>query len=128
MIAMPTLHLATFRADVTPPAGHPHCGGWIEPVRGVDDPLEALGVILLGMGRPVILLVVSLSILAVASSARADGPATPFKAGVATKVITPGEPLWMAGYGNRTKPAEGKQHDLKVKALALEDASGGVLV
>ncbi len=52
---MPPLHLATFRCDVTPPAGHPLCGGWIEPVRGVDDPLYALGVILLGMGRPVVL-------------------------------------------------------------------------
>src|SRR5262249_61381211 len=31
------------------------CGGWIEPVRGVDDPLLALGVILLGMGQPVVL-------------------------------------------------------------------------
>jgi hypothetical protein len=52
---MPTLHLAIFRADVTPPIGHPLCGGWIEPARAVDDPLEAVGVILLGMGRPVVL-------------------------------------------------------------------------
>lgn len=52
---MPTLHLATFAADVTPPLGHPLCGGWIEPARAVDDPLRALGVILLGMGRPVVL-------------------------------------------------------------------------
>lgn len=52
---MPTLHLATFGCDVTPPAGHPLCGGWIEPVRAVDDPLQALGVILLGMGQPVVL-------------------------------------------------------------------------
>jgi hypothetical protein len=52
---MPQLHLATFRCDVTPPAGHPLCGGWIEPVRGVDDPLYALGVVLLGEGRPVVL-------------------------------------------------------------------------
>jgi hypothetical protein len=52
---MPTFHLATFSCDVTPPAGHPLCGGWIEPVRAVDDPLKALGVILLGMGQPVVL-------------------------------------------------------------------------
>jgi hypothetical protein len=52
---MPALHLATFAADVTPPTGHPLCGGWIEPVKGVDDPLRALGIILLGMGRPVVL-------------------------------------------------------------------------
>src|SRR5437762_1261209 len=60
--------------------------------------------------------------------ARADQPAAGFKAGVATKVVTPTEPLWMAGYANRDHPAEGKQHDLHVKALALEDASGTVLV
>jgi hypothetical protein len=52
---MPDLHLATFAADVTPPLGHPLCGGWIEPVKGVDDPLRAIGIILLGMGRPVVL-------------------------------------------------------------------------
>jgi hypothetical protein len=52
---MPSFHLATFTADVTPPPGHPLCGGWIEPVRGVDDPLRALGVVLLGGGAPVVL-------------------------------------------------------------------------
>jgi hypothetical protein len=52
---MPPLHLATFACDVTPPEGHPLCGGWIEPVRGVDDPLKALGVVLLGVGKPVVL-------------------------------------------------------------------------
>ena len=54
---MPAFHLATFAADVTPPDGHPLCGGWIEPVRGVDDPLKALGVVLLGQGKPVVLCV-----------------------------------------------------------------------
>jgi len=52
---MPALHLATFACDVTPPLGHPLCGGWIEPVRGVDDPLRALGVVLLGPASPVVL-------------------------------------------------------------------------
>jgi hypothetical protein len=52
---MPALHLATFACDVTPPLGHPLCGGWIEPARAVDDPLRALGVVLLGMGQPVVL-------------------------------------------------------------------------
>jgi hypothetical protein len=55
---MPNLHLSTFRADVTPPIGHPLCGGWIKPAIAVDDPLEAVGVILLGMGRPIVLCVV----------------------------------------------------------------------
>src|SRR5687768_5100379 len=52
---MPNLHLATFRAEVTPPIGHPLCGGWIEPVRAIDDPLYALGVVLLGVGQPIVL-------------------------------------------------------------------------
>jgi hypothetical protein len=52
---MPPLHLAPFSCDVTPPDGHPLCGGWITPVRGVDDPLRALGVVLLGAGKPVVL-------------------------------------------------------------------------
>ncbi len=52
---MPPLHLATFVCDVTPPEDHPLCGGWITPVRGVDDPLKALGVVLLGAGKPVVL-------------------------------------------------------------------------
>jgi hypothetical protein len=52
---MPALHLARFSSDVTPPLGHPLCGGWIEPVKSVVDPLEARGVVLLGMGQPVVL-------------------------------------------------------------------------
>jgi len=52
---MPALHLATFSSDATPPAGHPLCGGWIEPVRGVDDPLRVLGIVLMGNGAPVVL-------------------------------------------------------------------------
>jgi hypothetical protein len=54
----------------------------------------------------------------------AEPDASPFKAGVASKVITPKEPLWMGGYSSRTKPAEEKLHDLYLKALALEDAKG----
>lgn len=52
---MPPLHIATFECDVTPTLDHPLCGGWIAPVRGVDDPLKALGVVLLGHGKPVVL-------------------------------------------------------------------------
>ena len=52
---MPALHLTTFQSDATPPLGHPLCGGWIEPVRNVDDPLRALGVVLLGPAAPVVL-------------------------------------------------------------------------
>ncbi len=49
------LRLAPFRFDVTPPRGHSLCGGWIKPVGGVDDPLEAIGFVLLGAGKPVVL-------------------------------------------------------------------------
>lgn len=49
---------------------------------------------------------------------------TGWKAGAASVVITPEEPMWMAGYASRNKPSEGKFQDLFAKALALEDAAG----
>lgn len=49
------LSLSTFRFDVTPPMGHPLCGGWIKPVVGYDDSLEALGLVLLGAGKPIVI-------------------------------------------------------------------------
>lgn len=51
----PNLHIAPFRFDVTPPMGHSLCGGWIKPVIGVDDPLEAIGYVLLGAGKPIVI-------------------------------------------------------------------------
>ena len=45
-----------------------------------------------------------------------------WKAGVATTVITPQQPMWMSGYAARNKPSEGKIHELYAKVLALEDA------
>src|SRR5438105_5168513 len=59
--------------------------------------------------------------------ARADDSPS-FKAGVAARAITPRQPMWLAGYAGRNKPAEGAEHDLWLKALALEDVSGAVLV
>ena len=47
-------HIAPFRFDVTPPLGHACCGGWIKPVSVVDDPLEAIGYVLLGAGAPIV--------------------------------------------------------------------------
>lgn len=44
--------------------------------------------------------------------------------GVSRVVITPPEPVWMAGYASRTKPAEGKASDLFVRGMALRDESG----
>lgn len=52
------------------------------------------------------------------------GAAETWQAGTAKAVITPEKPLWMAGYGNRDRPAEGKVHDLWIRVLALEDAAG----
>lgn len=46
------------------------------------------------------------------------------KAGVGRVVITPKQDMWLAGYAARTKPSEGKIHDLYAKALALEDETG----
>jgi hypothetical protein len=54
---MPNLRLATFQADVTPPLGHPLCGGWMPPAVGMTDRLLALGVVLMGEGEPVVLCV-----------------------------------------------------------------------
>ena len=49
---------------------------------------------------------------------------TAWKAGVASADITPTESIWLAGYGDRTRPSEGVLDKIKVKALAL-DAEGG---
>ena len=51
----PKLRIATFRFDVTPPVGHPLCGGWIKPVVDCDDALEAIGFVLLGVGKPIVI-------------------------------------------------------------------------
>lgn len=47
-----------------------------------------------------------------------------WRAGVAERSITPREPVWMSGYGNRSGPAEGVAMPLRAKALALEDETG----
>lgn len=51
----PTLKIATFQFDVTPPTGHPLCGGWITPVKSVSDNLEAIGYVILGFDKPVVI-------------------------------------------------------------------------
>jgi hypothetical protein len=58
-----------------------------------------------------------------ASLAAAD-----YKAGIATAIITPTEPIYLTGYANRNHPSEGAVHDIKAKALAIEDKSGGKIV
>ncbi len=54
--------------------------------------------------------------------ALADAPA--WKAGAAKVAITPKEPMWMAGYAARTRPADGKLTELWAKAIVLEDHDG----
>lgn len=49
------LHLASFQFDVTPPLGHPLCGGWEAPAITMGDPLEAVGFVLLGAGKPIVI-------------------------------------------------------------------------
>ncbi|MDP1560032.1 MAG: neutral/alkaline non-lysosomal ceramidase N-terminal domain-containing protein [Pirellulaceae bacterium] len=48
-----------------------------------------------------------------------------WKVGLDREILTPTDPLWMAGYAARTGPADGKIHDLWAKALVLEDEAGG---
>lgn len=47
-----------------------------------------------------------------------------WKAGTASKIITPAGSMWLAGYGSRDHASEGTLSDLWIKALALEDAGG----
>lgn len=73
---------------------------------------------------PFIIIVIVLLLVCAAPLANAQQ----WKAGLAKVVITPEKPVWMAGYAARTKPSEGRIHDLYAKALALEDARGNRLV
>jgi hypothetical protein len=53
------LNIATFKADVTPPAGSPLCDGMVPPATGVNDPLTARGMILQAdEQKPVVLVAV----------------------------------------------------------------------
>jgi neutral ceramidase len=74
------------------------------------------------MGNRSLFLLTLLSTLLVAVNLTA-GEAT-WKAGTAKVKITPKQAMWMAGYGNRNRPAEGTLTDLWIKALALESADG----
>ena len=57
-------------------------------------------------------------------------PPSQWKVGFAQTVITPAQPVLMAGYAGRTKPFEKVAGELYVKAMVLEDFDGhrGVLV
>lgn len=49
------IHIAPFRFDVTPPLGHGCCGNWIKPIEGYDDPMEAIGFVVMGAGKPIVI-------------------------------------------------------------------------
>ena len=52
------LRVATFKVDVTPPAGAPLCDGLVPPATGVNDPLSARGIVLQAdQQKPVVLVV-----------------------------------------------------------------------
>ena len=55
-------------------------------------------------------------------------PEAGWKVGAAKVVITPAEPIWMAGYAGRKGPSEGVLLDLQAKAMSLADAEGHRLV
>ena len=76
-----------------------------------------------------LLLLVVVSFWGSPVAGQADAPPA-WSAGVARVVITPDEPMWMAGFGFRDRSSEGTRHELWAKALALEDAQGnrGVLI
>ncbi|HWF17902.1 MAG TPA: hypothetical protein VG754_01460, partial [Verrucomicrobiae bacterium] len=51
-----------------------------------------------------------------------------WKAAAVSVVITPSEPMWLAGWAARREPASGKAGELFCKALALEDPDGSRVV
>ena len=63
-------------------------------------------------------------------AATATSATATWRAGVARENITPPAGLWMTGYAVRTRPADGTEQELWVKALAVQDPSGarGVLL
>lgn len=52
------LLIAFFAADVTPPIGHPLCGGLVPSMQRVVDPLQARGFVLKGRCKPIVVCVV----------------------------------------------------------------------
>ncbi|MBN1422169.1 MAG: neutral/alkaline non-lysosomal ceramidase N-terminal domain-containing protein [Planctomycetes bacterium] len=57
-------------------------------------------------------------------AADAAAGADAVKIGVAAVDITPEGPIWQAGYAARTKPSEGVEQPIFVKAIAFEDSRG----
>lgn len=77
---------------------------------------------MVGSRRLIFLAIYTLGVLSDASGAQAAD----WRAGVASAVITPREPIWLSGYEERSHPSEGVLRDLYVKALALRNQDGEV--
>lgn len=60
-------------------------------------------------------------IVAAATITIAAEPEPIWRAAAGSVVITPSEPMYLAGFGNRIVPAEGTALDLKAKCLAIEE-------
>lgn len=63
--------------------------------------------------------------LAISSHALAEGRPLIWRAGIATARITPAEPMWMAGYASRAKPAAATLRDIWAKVVVLEESQRG---
>ncbi|WP_247233410.1 neutral/alkaline non-lysosomal ceramidase N-terminal domain-containing protein [Telluribacter sp. SYSU D00476] len=74
--------------------------------------------------KKIVLFLASLCLLATLGTEAGALAAKGWKAGVARRVITPKQPMWMAGFAVRNHPSEGTLHDLWAKALVLEDEEG----
>jgi len=65
-----------------------------------------------------------IALILVGLSVFASAAELEWKAAATKATITPKEPMWMAGYASRNKPADGTAQELFAKALAIEDAGG----
>lgn len=77
----------------------------------------------LSFGTLAALLTPPLSTSTMAQPIVTDTHATNWQAGIGRRIITPKQPVWLAGFGYKREP-EGKIHDIWVKALALKDKNG----
>jgi neutral ceramidase len=78
--------------------------------------------------RRFLLLCLAILVLPASWLGAADESPPPWRAGVASAVITPQTNLWLGGYAARVRPADGTTQELQAKVLALADAHGGRFV
>jgi hypothetical protein len=51
----PTLRIALFRIDATPPLGSPLCEGAVQPAHRIEEPLSCRGIVFLSADQPIVL-------------------------------------------------------------------------